>query len=240
MLASYKFDRKEYRAYEQQDEDEKDWTQTREYFEQCVEEIENYEQDVAAAATKKPHYESAASANELSEEAGDEMRRYITGLVGEREADLEQRQQLASNTDKMLAIQQTMQSQVSAKDAQIAELLAQVKGLTASVMTLTKQLAEAKLGESGTGDGNPGGGKRKRWGPGKENKKPAEKCPPCDDSRPGWLKKICNTGGYCWTHGYNPVGVAHSSATCKNKAPGHVDSATTDDRQGGSEANKPK
>ena len=250
MLAADKFDRKEYRAYEQQDEAEKDWPATRDYFEECIEEIENYEQDAEAATNKKPRYESAAATSELNQAASDDIRRYITGLAGEREADLERRQQLASSTDKMLAIQQRMQDQVNAKDGQIAELLVQVKGLTESVLALTKQLAEARLGGGNPGGDNPGGGnpgggnpggwKRKRGGPNKENNKPDEKCPPCDDNRPGWLKAICNTGGYCWTHGYNPVGRAHSSSTCKNKAPGHVDSATAASRQGGSEANKPK
>jgi hypothetical protein len=38
---------------------------------------------------------------------------------------------------------------------------------------------------------------------------------------------------YCWTHGHlqNP---RHTSATCKNKRDGHVDSATASNRQGGS------
>ena len=38
--------------------------------------------------------------------------------------------------------------------------------------------------------------------------------------------------GYCWTHG-STTNAAHSSATCKNKAPGHVDSATWRNQQGG-------
>lgn len=36
---------------------------------------------------------------------------------------------------------------------------------------------------------------------------------------------------YCWTHG----GCGHSSSACKNKAQGHIDSATFQNKQGGSE-----
>jgi hypothetical protein len=38
--------------------------------------------------------------------------------------------------------------------------------------------------------------------------------------------------GYCWTHG-STTNSAHTSATCKNKAPGHVDTATWRNQCGG-------
>jgi hypothetical protein len=38
--------------------------------------------------------------------------------------------------------------------------------------------------------------------------------------------------GYCWTHG-STANSAHTSATCKNKLPGHIDSATWRNKQGG-------
>jgi hypothetical protein len=41
---------------------------------------------------------------------------------------------------------------------------------------------------------------------------------------PTWATK------YCWTHGK----CAHASATCNNRAPGHVDSATMENKQSGS------
>jgi hypothetical protein len=40
--------------------------------------------------------------------------------------------------------------------------------------------------------------------------------------------------GYCWTHGTSR-NVSHTSATCKKKAPGHRDDATTTHRHGGSD-----
>jgi hypothetical protein len=43
---------------------------------------------------------------------------------------------------------------------------------------------------------------------------------------------VNRTRGYCWTHGlmHNP---RHTSATCKNKAEGHQDTATVDNKMGG-------
>jgi hypothetical protein len=38
--------------------------------------------------------------------------------------------------------------------------------------------------------------------------------------------------GYCWTHG-STANSSHTSATCRNKAPGHVDTATWRNKQGG-------
>ena len=43
------------------------------------------------------------------------------------------------------------------------------------------------------------------------------------------LKK---TDKYCWTHG----GSGHTSITCRAKAPGHQDNATSENRLGGSNA----
>jgi hypothetical protein len=41
--------------------------------------------------------------------------------------------------------------------------------------------------------------------------------------------------GYCWTHGSTANGT-HTSVTCRNKAPGHVDTATWRNKQGGNPA----
>jgi hypothetical protein len=38
--------------------------------------------------------------------------------------------------------------------------------------------------------------------------------------------------GYCWTHG-STTNSSHSSATCRNKAVGHIDTATWRNKQGG-------
>ena len=39
---------------------------------------------------------------------------------------------------------------------------------------------------------------------------------------------------YCWTHG-SSINIKHTSSTCKNKAEGHQDNATTENKMGGSE-----
>jgi hypothetical protein len=53
--------------------------------------------------------------------------------------------------------------------------------------------------------------------------KPPAKAPP---------GKPTTARGYCWTHG-STSNATHSSSTCKNKAPGHIDSATWRNQQGG-------
>jgi hypothetical protein len=44
--------------------------------------------------------------------------------------------------------------------------------------------------------------------------------------------KSTGARGYCWTHG-SSANATHTSLTCKNKAPGHIDSATWRNQQGG-------
>ena len=51
--------------------------------------------------------------------------------------------------------------------------------------------------------------------------------------------EMINWGGYCHSHGYNPIGFAHDSARCQRAATGHDKTATHADRKGGSEDNKP-
>ena len=69
----------------------------------------------------------------------------------------------------------------------------------------------------------------------------------------GWATKrechgpdLINWGGYCHTHGFDPIGKGHDSANC-NRHPkgffgpveGHNKAATCTNRKGGSEDNKP-
>ena len=69
----------------------------------------------------------------------------------------------------------------------------------------------------------------------------------------GWAAKrewhdpdMINWGGYCHTHGYDPIGKNHDSANCNSNrygkggpTNGHDKSATRTNRKGGSEDNKP-
>lgn len=61
-----------------------------------------------------------------------------------------------------------------------------------------------------------------------------------------WIngKHKWDNGGYCWTHGYI-VGRNHNSTSCggtgkRNRAAGHQETATRDNRMGGSERGAPK
>jgi hypothetical protein len=45
-------------------------------------------------------------------------------------------------------------------------------------------------------------------------------------------RSLTSARGYCWTHG-STTNSTHTSATCKNKAPGHVDTATWRNKCGG-------
>lgn len=49
---------------------------------------------------------------------------------------------------------------------------------------------------------------------------------------PSATRTPTTTRGYCWTHG-STTNNTHTSATCKNKAPGHVDTATWRNQCGG-------
>ena len=41
-------------------------------------------------------------------------------------------------------------------------------------------------------------------------------------------------GGYCHTHGFDPVGIHHDSKTCTRKRCNHKDEATLQNTMGGS------
>jgi hypothetical protein len=43
-----------------------------------------------------------------------------------------------------------------------------------------------------------------------------------------------NLGGYCWLHGWDPVGAKHSSRSCTRTRDGHKKEATGDNKMGGS------
>lgn len=51
---------------------------------------------------------------------------------------------------------------------------------------------------------------------------------------PAALPATTAVRSYCWTHGFIQ-NLAHTSSTCKHKAPGHVDTATGTNKNGGSD-----
>ena len=85
-------------------------------------------------------------------------------------------------------------------------MAAQLKSLADTVAKLNLALAN-KENEVGNGGGGGGGGSIRE-------KKP-------------YGKTRC-MGAYCWSHGWHPVGVNHSSTTCNFKKEGHKTNATFD------------
>ena len=80
------------------------------------------------------------------------------------------------------------------KDAEMVEMSAQIKQLTASVAKL------AAWGQQKTDNDDPN--KNRGY---------------CGDRIVEQMIKLCNMGGYCSTHGFHPVGVNHNSVTCQFK-----------------------
>ena len=116
-----------------------------------------------------------------------------------------------------------------------------MKSLTESVTVLTKMVTNQQSNSEGDNrgrrsDSGEDGDKHKRGG-GQDMM--VAKSPDGPDRRPPWLLKQANMGSYCWTCGYNPTGKEHTSATCKHKALGHIDTATLTNQWGDSGHNKP-
>jgi hypothetical protein len=84
----------------------------------------------------------------------------------------------------------------------------QIKMLTDAITVLTKSLANKENAPPNTGNANSG-------------------------TTPRTFHWTCNMGAYCWSHGHHPVGAKHMSSTCTKKKEGHINDATTTNRQGG-------
>ena len=91
--------------------------------------------------------------------------------------------------------------------------------LTATIRTLTatnKKLVDAVARPKGT---------------------PAAGTPAVTPGGGGLSQKTPYPGNYCWTHGHC-ISKEHTSATCANKATGHLDNATEVNTFGGSKKDK--
>ena len=97
------------------------------------------------------------------------------------------------------------------KDAEMAEMSAQIKQLTAAAAKL------ASRGQQNMEKNDPNKNRGRRGGIVEQMTKPR------------------NMGGYCSTHSFHPVGATHNSATCQYKKKGtHNDAATWNNRLNGS------
>ena len=107
-----------------------------------------------------------------------------------------------------------MKRMMTIKDEQIVALTTQVATLTKSIETLTRTITCMPVAQNARD--------------GREREK-----------RGGDRAKTRNIGGYCWSHGWDPVGVGHTSKTCHYRKEGHKVEATGTNMMGGSTA-KPR
>jgi hypothetical protein len=135
-------------------------------------------------------------------EVGDEIRRYIQEIASASVASNEKAAEFAANISE----------ESKAKDNQFQAMTAQIQALTTTVATLSTQIAAAAKENGGGG----GGGGRGSGGGGTER----------------MFHYTRNMGAYCYSCGYHPIGVNHTSATCTRKRDDHNNLATADHRFG--------
>ena len=107
-----------------------------------------------------------------------------------------------------------MKKEMKIKDEQITALTTQVATLTKSIETLTRTITCMAVIHAA----QDGGKLEKKGG----NRRPR--------------KQIAarNIGGYCWSHGWDPVGEGHTSRNCKYRMEGHKAEETGNKKMGGS------
>ena len=222
ILQMYKanmFDKEDIKKWERIPANEKTWDSATAYFANLVREQEMFDK-LSGNSTKKAKYDSAAMAMEKEQQdnalatLGDEVREYMAKIAGAKEDNTEQLMKLQQTNKTMAESTASLQRQLTTKDEQITALTAQVATLTATITQLTKAMQCFPVeAQSADQKGNTTT-KRKRdgWqgGPGKRN-----------------------MGGYCHSHGFDPIGFNHDSKTCKFPRKNHKKEATVDNTMGG-------
>ena len=221
MYASNCFDEKQMMEWEKKTQADKTWANATSYFRDIIREQETYAK-LSGRSSKKARYKSAAMAREnlrqkasAEEEAaadlGDEVRAYIARLTSEKSAEQEQLYKAEQRHQHMADQAAAMKREMTIKDEQIVALTTQVATLTKSIETLTQTITCMPVVQTAR-DGRE---REKRGG----------------DRATG---KTRNIGGYCWTHGWDPVGKGHTSKNCKYRKEGHKEEATGNKTMGGS------
>ena len=211
IYASNCFDKKEMVDWENKPIAIKDdYDEAKTYFKGLVQDFETYTQNSGGDSGKKGY----DSANQMAV-FGDEIRKYIQEITSASAANNNKAAEFAANVSK----------ESKAKDAQLQAMTAQIQALTNTVVALSTSIANAaKVNGSSDSDGGDGGGGSgggdEGGGRGGRGERP--------------FRATRNMGAYCWTCGHHPVGVNHTSVTCKNKREGHNDLATADHRFSGS------
>ena len=136
---------------------------------------------------------------------------------------------LQQTNNKMVTLAEQLQDQLKSKDLQIAALTAQVSRMNNSIQTLTTTIASLPVGNAG---GNEGGG-RGGGGRGGSGRGGGDRGKGKPERKTGGR----NIGGYCWSCGFDPMGMNHSSAagSCFKPEPGHKVEVTAANTMGGSQ-----
>ena len=157
MYDSGHFDQRDMITYENKAAGDKTWDRTKAYFEKLVTDQETYAENQGDTA-KRARYESAAQAKEQAQaEEGDQLREYLEMLAAgttTQEKQLESMKEMQTNgmhqieaTQKgMLEFAAGVQSQLKAKDDQMAALTKQMAEMAKAMQTLTKALATKQGG----------------------------------------------------------------------------------------------
>jgi hypothetical protein len=158
------------------------------HFELKVKAHDTYLQNSSSGATGRNKYESANNMADI----GNKIKDYIAKIASS-----------SITNDDVVA---NMREADKKKDAEMADMSAQIKQLTAAVAKLASR----------------------------ENNDPNKNCGRHGNRVVEQMTKLRNMGGYCFTHGFHPVGAAHDSATCTYKLKDtHNDAATWNNRLGG-------
>ena len=166
-----------------------DYPLAKQHFELKVKAHDTYLQNSSSGATGRNKYESANNMADI----GNEIKDYIAKIASS-----------SVTNDDVVA---NMHEADKKKDAEMANMSAQIKQLTAAV---------AKLASWEKDDPNQNRGCR-------------------GDRVIEQMTNLRNMGGYCSMHGFHPVGITHDSATCKyKKKDAHNDAATWNNHLNGS------
>jgi len=223
MYASNCFDEKQMMEWEKKPTADKTWANATNYFKEIIREQETYAK-LSGRSSKRARYESAAMAREkinkksskeeeTAADLGDEVREYIARLTSEKSEEREQLYKAEQRHQHMADQAAEMKREMRTKDDQIAALTAQVATLTKSIETLTRTITCMPAMQAV----QDGGEKEKKRG---------------GDRRAKGYTAARNIGGYCWSHGWDPVGENHTSGSCRWKKEGHKAGATGSNKMG--------
>ena len=195
MYNSNMFDKAEMMEWEQQPINIKtDYDLAKNHFKLKVKAHNTYIQNSSSGAAERNKYESANNMANI----GNEIKDYIAKMA-----------RASVTNDNIVA---NMREADKKKDAEIAEMSAQIKQLTVTVAKL------ASRNQQNTENNNPNKNRGRRG----------------DRTIVEQMTKLRNMDGYYSTHASHPVGPTHNSVTCQfKKKDGRNDTATWNNRLNG-------